>query len=70
MDYQVLVKPNSSKDEIFRDEEYLIVRVTDPPKEGKANKKVIKLVADFLDVSKSEVFIKSGLTSRKKIISV
>lgn len=40
------------------------------PEHGKANQKVIELLADFLAVPKSAIELKSGGASRKKIFSV
>ncbi len=48
----------------------LKVRVTAPPVEGKANKAVIDLIADVLDVPASSVEIVAGATSREKLISI
>jgi len=40
------------------------------PEEGKANKRLTEMLADYFDVSKSSVFIISGETSRNKKIEV
>ena len=45
-------------------------RVTAPAIEGKANKAIIRLVADALGVPVSSVSIQSGLTSSQKRILV
>jgi hypothetical protein len=36
------------------------------PEDGKANERVIELLADFFNISKSAIFIISGQTSRNK----
>ena len=41
-----------------------------PPEKGKANKELIALFAQALDIPKSEVEIIGGLTSRKKRIKI
>ena len=70
MDYRILVKPRSSRDEVYSDGETLVVYVSDPPADGKSNKKVIKLLSNYFDVSKSQIEIISGFKSRNKVIRV
>ena len=48
----------------------LRISIAAPPVEGKANKKLIALLAKRLSVSKSDVGIESGERGRVKIISV
>ena len=50
--------------------EELEVRVTEAPADGAANEAVVKLIAKELGVSRSQVAIISGLTSRHKRLSV
>lgn len=40
------------------------------PEDGKANKELINLIAEFVGVSKKSVEIISGLTSRKKRLAI
>ncbi|MFA5158221.1 MAG: DUF167 domain-containing protein [Patescibacteria group bacterium] len=40
------------------------------PKEGEANRALIKLLSDYYDVPKSQIEIISGLTSRNKVVEV
>lgn len=46
------------------------VFVKEPPLEGKANRRIIELLAEYFNVPKSKVKIISGLTSREKIIEI
>jgi uncharacterized protein (TIGR00251 family) len=46
------------------------VKTTTPPEDGKANKAVIELLAEFFAVKKSAIEIISGGTSRTKIIEI
>jgi len=48
----------------------LKVWVRGKPVDGEANKAVIKILAKYFDVAPSLVHIKSGLTSRNKVIEV
>jgi len=70
MKIQVKVKPNSRTEEISREGNNFIVKVKEPPKEGKANQAVIKLLAEHFGVSKSQVRILSGFRSKNKVIEV
>jgi len=70
MKIQVKVKPNSKTEELSREGDSFIVKVKEPPKEGKANQAVIKLLAEHFGVPHSQVRILSGLRSRTKIIGV
>lgn len=46
------------------------VYVTASPEDGKANKKVIELLADYFKVAKAQVKIIKGEVSRNKIIEI
>jgi len=70
MKIQVKVKPNSRTEELSREGDSFIAKVKEPPKEGKANQAVIKLLAEHFGVSQSQVRILSGLKSRNKVIEV
>jgi uncharacterized protein len=67
---QVTVKPKSSRREVKVAGNCLIVAVTAPPAEGKANEMVIELVADWLGVPKSRLALVSGLHHKEKVIAV
>ena len=46
------------------------VRVKAPPIDGKANKELIELLAKYFQIPKRNIEIKSGFTSRSKIIII
>ena len=48
----------------------LKIRLAAPPVDGKANATLIAFVADRLGTAKSAVTLKSGQTSRRKIIAI
>lgn len=48
----------------------LKIRLAAPPVDGKANAALIAFVAQRLDVAKSAVTLKSGQTSRRKVLEV
>jgi len=48
----------------------LKIRLAAPPVDGKANEALVKFIADELKLPKSAVNIKSGQTSRRKVVEV
>jgi uncharacterized protein (TIGR00251 family) len=70
MKIQVKVKPNSKTEGLSQEGDSFIVKVKEPPKEGKANQAVIKLLAEHFGVPRSHVRILSGFRSRNKVIDV
>jgi len=70
MKIQVKVKPNSKIEELSQEGDSFIVKVNEPPKEGKANQAVIKLLAVHFGVPQSQVRILSGLRSKDKVVEV
>ena len=68
---QVKVKPNSKKQAIAEESDgSLSIQLKSPPVDGKANKELIALLAKEFDVPKSSISIKSGLSSRNKLLSI
>jgi hypothetical protein len=67
----VTVRPGSTKPGIHRikDREFK-VKVKSPPEKGKANKEIVERLAEYFNVSKSQIIILRGHTSRKKIIEI
>ena len=68
----VKVKPRSKTEGVTRemDGDVYVVRVKEPPIEGRANRAVVKLLAKHLGVPESRLSIVSGLTSKNKVIEV
>lgn len=48
----------------------LKIRLAAPPVDGKANEALIKFIAEALKLPKSAVNLKSGQTSRRKVLEV
>ena len=46
------------------------VYVKEPPVKGRANLAIIKVLSEYFEVSEAQVKIKSGYTSREKIIEI
>jgi uncharacterized protein (TIGR00251 family) len=70
MKIQVRVKPNSKTEEIIVDGDVYVVRVKEPPKEGKANRAVVRLLSEHFHVPRSSVTITVGLSSRNKVVEI
>lgn len=67
----VRIQPRASKNEIVhREGVRLKVRLTAPPVDGAANEALVDFLSDKLSVSKSQVEIVSGQTSREKRIKI
>ncbi|MEH2168447.1 MAG: DUF167 domain-containing protein [Nostoc sp.] len=71
MQKKVKVKPNSKQQKIEEQPDgSLTVYLKSPPIDGKANEELIKLLADKFDLPKSHVRIKSGFSSRQKLMEI
>ena len=71
MKFKITVKPNARKNELAHASDgSLIIRVTEPPIEGKANEKVIEVLSEYLNKPKKSISIVSGFKGKYKIINV
>ncbi|BAQ63867.1 DUF167 domain-containing protein [Geminocystis sp. NIES-3709] len=71
MKINVKVKPNSKQQKIEENNEGVwIINLKSPPVDGKANQELISLIAKQFKVKKSQVNIKSGLSSQHKVIEI
>ena len=67
----VRVQPRARRDEIAGERAgALLVRVTAPPVEGKANEAVRRLIAQRLGVAPGNVAVVRGATSRDKLLDI
>jgi hypothetical protein len=67
----VRVQPKASRSEVVGVHDGgLKVKVTSAPEGGKANREVIKLLAEYFGVNKSSIRIIRGETSREKVIEI
>jgi len=66
------VKPNSKQQKISYNpnENELTICIKSPPDKGKANKELIKYLADFLNISTAKITIIKGQTSRDKTLAI
>jgi len=70
MKIKVKVKPNSIKEKVVKRKEFLEVFVNLPAQEGKANERLIEVLADYLNLPPNRIFIDSGKKSREKTIEI
>ncbi|MFA5033838.1 MAG: DUF167 domain-containing protein [bacterium] len=70
MKISVTVKLKSKQEKVEKTDAGYLVYVKAPPIENKANEAVIKLLAEHFNVSKSQVIILKGLTSKHKIVEI
>ena len=66
----VKIVPNSSKNDIIKEEEFIKIKVTAPPVENRANKALIEFLSKLLKVPKTSVEIVKGETSKEKKILI
>jgi len=67
----VHIQPNASQNKIVGYADGVLkVRIAAPPVEGKANRKLIEFLSEVLDTAKSNIVLESGLTGKRKVISV
>ena len=68
---KIRVIPNAKKSEFagYRDDE-LVLRLSAPAVEGKANKAAVEFLARFLGVARSAVLLATGERSRHKIFQI
>jgi uncharacterized protein (TIGR00251 family) len=67
---KVKVAPNSKIEAVTQEGDVYLVRVKELAKEGKANRAVIKLLAEYFGLPQRQIAISSGFTSRNKIIEI
>ena len=65
------IQPGAKKTECaWRHGDALKIRLAAPPVDGKANDALIRFIAENLGLAKSAVTLKSGQTSRRKVVEV
>jgi uncharacterized protein len=67
---EVRVQPRAKKNEVLVRDGRVLVRVTAPPAEGKANAALCALLAKKLGVPKRAVKVQRGAASRDKVVSI
>lgn len=65
---KVKIVPNSSRNEIILEEEFVKIKVTAQPIENKANKALIEFLSKQFKIPKTSIEILKGETSKEKTI--
>ncbi|MEA3453015.1 MAG: DUF167 domain-containing protein [Patescibacteria group bacterium] len=67
----VTVKLKSKDNKIEKiDDNHFLIFIKELPVKGRANKTILKLLAKYLGIPISQLIIKSGLKSKRKIIEI
>lgn len=67
----VHVQPNASRSEVVGEVEgALKIRLNAPPVDGRANEALERFIAERLDVSRRDVSVSHGHSSRQKLLQV
>ena len=68
---RIKVKPKAKQQRlIHEDDGSLTVHLKSSPVDGKANAELIKLLAKEFGVTQSQITLKSGLSSRQKLVDI
>lgn len=69
--YFISAVPNAKNDSVeVVGPNILRVRIAAKPVDGEANQRLIKVLAEYFNVSKSSVRLKAGSTFRQKIVEI
>lgn len=67
----IKVKPKTKEEKVEKiDDVNFKVQVRELPEKGRANRAVIKVLADYFNINQSKIRIVSGSTSKIKIIEI
>jgi len=67
----VHVNPNARQNKVVGFQDGLLkVMIAAPPTKGKANQELLRFLSDLLRISKSNLAIEKGATSKKKTVAI
>ena len=67
----IFAKPGAKEDSVKKiDDTHFTVTVKEPPIQGRANKAIIKTLAEFLGISPSRLNMVLGHTNKQKVIEI
>jgi uncharacterized protein (TIGR00251 family) len=71
MKLTILVKPNARHEKVeVQPDGSLKVHVNAPPQEGRANERVVEILAKHFKIPKSRIVVVHGATGRQKVIKI
>lgn len=68
MKIKVKVVPKAKNEKIFKEEDFFKVYIKEAPEKGRANKRLIELLAEYFKVNKNKIRIIKGEFSREKFV--
>lgn len=68
--YEVRVKTLSKVSEIKKEDASLKAYLKSPPIDGKANEELIYLLSQYFNVKRTDIIIKKGKSSKRKLIQI
>jgi len=67
MEIFVKAKTRAKEEKIEKiDGNHFKISVVEPPENGKANEAIMKVIAEYFDISLSEIVLVSGFSSKQK----
>jgi hypothetical protein len=70
MKIKVKVIPKARREAVLKEDNFFKVYLKEPPTDGKANKRLIKIIANYFEVKKCNVEIIKGKTCREKLVEI
>ncbi len=70
MKLKIKVIANAKKSNVIQEKNFLKIKVDAPAQKGKANKRLIEILAEHFKVSKTKIKIIKGHKSREKVIEL
>ena len=67
---KIKIVPNSSKNDLIFEEDFIKIKVTAQPIENKANKALIEFLSKLLKIPKTNIEILKGDTSKEKTLLI
>jgi uncharacterized protein (TIGR00251 family) len=67
---RVYAKPNAKTEKIEIEPNYIVISIQSAPEKGKANKEIIEILSETLNINSSKFTLVSGQKSRDKIIEI
>lgn len=64
----IKIAPNAKKNEIIKEDEFVKIKITAQPIDGKANKALIEFLSKNFKIPKTSIKILKGETSKEKTI--
>ena len=64
----IRICPNSKKNEIIREKDYIKIKITAQPIDGKANKCLVEYLSNTFKIPKTSIHIIKGETSKDKTV--